>query len=61
MAAAHDTLGLKRQKFERPDGVVDFTICTVTKDRPTNLCSIEKEIFIKGTEPSQICKVHRMN
>ena len=34
MAAAHDTLGLKRQKFERPDGVVDFTICTETKDRP---------------------------
>ena len=61
MAAAHDTLGLKRQKFERPDGVVDFTICTETKDRPTNLCSIEKEIFIKGSEPSQICKVHRMN
>ena len=61
MAAAHDTLGLKRQKFQRPDGIVDFTICTVTKDRPTNLCSVEKEIFIKGTEPSQVCKVHRMN
>jgi len=61
MATAHDTLGLKRQKFQRPDGIVDFTICTVTKDRPTNLCSVEKEIFIKGTEPSQVCKVHRMN
>ena len=61
MSAAHDTLGLKRQKFQRPDGVVDFTICSTSKDRPTNLCSVETEIFIKGTEPSQICKVHRMN
>lgn len=61
MAAAHDTLGLKRQNFQRPDGVVDVTICTVTKDKPTNLCSIETEIFIKGTQPSQICKEHRMN
>ena len=61
MAAAHDTLGLKRQNFQRPEGVVDVTICTVTKDKPTNLCSVETEIFIKGTEPSQICKVHRMN
>jgi penicillin-binding protein 1A len=61
MAAAHDTLGLKRQNFQRPDGVVDITICTVTKDKPTNLCSVETEIFIKGTEPSQICKEHRMN
>jgi len=61
MSAAHDTLGFKRQKFQRPDGVVDFTICSTSKDRPTNLCSVETEIFIKGTEPSQICKVHRMN
>ena len=61
MAAAHDTLGLNRQNFQRPEGVVNVTICTVTKDKPTNLCSIETEIFIKGTEPSQICKVHRMN
>lgn len=61
MSAAHDTLGLKRQKFQRPDGIVDFTICSTSKDRPTNLCSVETEIFIKGTEPSQICKVHRMN
>ncbi len=59
MAAAHDTLGLKRVNFERPDGVIDVEICATTKDRPTNLCPIETEIYIKGTEPSQICKVHR--
>ena len=61
MAAAHDTLGLKRKSFERPKGVIDNVICSTTKDRPTNLCPVETEIFIKGTEPSQICKVHRIN
>ena len=61
MAAAHDTLGLKRAKFDRPDGVVDVEICSTTKDRPSNLCSVELEIYIKGTEPSQTCKVHRRN
>ena len=59
MAAAHDTLGLKRVNFERPDGVIDVEICATTKDRPTNLCPIETEIYIRGTEPSQVCKVHR--
>ena len=59
MAAAHDTLGLKRIKFERPAGILDMEICTTTKDRPTNLCPLESEIFIQGSEPSQICKVHR--
>ena len=61
MAQAHDTLGYRRVNFDRPDGVIDYTICSTTKDRPTNLCPTEKEIFIKGTEHSQVCKTHRMN
>ena len=61
MAEAHDTLGYRRVNFDRPDWVIDYTICSTTKDRPTNLCPTEKEIFIKGTEPSQVCKTHRMN
>ena len=61
MTAAHDTLGLKREKFERPDGVINVEICSLTKNKPTNLCPLETEIFIKGTEPSQLCKVHRRN
>ncbi|MCS5654264.1 MAG: PBP1A family penicillin-binding protein [Candidatus Marinimicrobia bacterium] len=59
MAAAHDTLDYKRVKFEKPDGVINVEICTTTKNKPTNLCTIETEIFIRGTEPSQMCKVHR--
>jgi len=61
MKSAHDTLGLKRVEFERPDGVIDMRICSTTKDKPTNLCPLETEIFIRGTEPSQLCKVHRRN
>ena len=61
MTAAHDTLGLKREKFERPDGVINVEICSLTKNKPTNLCPLETEIFIKGTEPSQLCKIHRRN
>ena len=61
MAEAHDTLGYKRISFDRPDGVIDFVICSTTKEKPTNLCPVETEIFISGTEPSQVCKTHRMN
>jgi len=61
MTGAHDTLGLTQKKFERPDGVINVEICSLTKDKPTNLCPLETEIFIKGTEPSQLCKVHRRN
>ena len=61
MTAAHDTLGLKREKFERPDGVINVEICSLTKNKLTNLCPLETEIFIKGTEPSQLCKVHGRN
>ena len=59
MKAAHDTLRMKRMNFNRPSGVTNFDICSITKDIPTNLCTIESEIFIQGTEPSQVCKVHR--
>ena len=61
MKAAHDTLRMKRMNFNLPSGVTNFDICSITKDIPTNLCTIESEIFIQGTEPSQVCKVHRRN
>jgi penicillin-binding protein 1A len=61
MTAAHDTLGLKRVGFDRPEGVVDIEICATTKAKPTSLCPLGTEMFIKGTEPSYLCKVHRRN
>ena len=59
MKAAHDTLELPLEKFEKPSGINDKQICTVTKRLPLPACPIEKEIFKKGTEPTQKCKVHK--
>lgn len=59
MKTAHDTLELPIQKFERPSGIHDKEICSVTKKLPLPACPIEKEIFKEGTEPTQKCKVHR--
>ena len=59
MKAAHDTLDLPTQKFEKPGGVHYKEICSVTKKVHLPACPIEKEIFKTGTEPTQKCKVHR--
>ena len=59
MKAAHDTLDLPLEKFEKPSGIKDKKICTVTKKLPLPACPIEQEIFKGGTEPTQKCKVHR--
>ena len=59
MKAAHDTLELPVEKFNKPSGIEDIDICTVTKKMPLPACPVEVEIFKKGTEPTQKCKVHR--
>ena len=61
MAAAHDTLNYKRKKFDQPNGVSSINICASTKNKPTNLCPTEKELFIQGSEPISVCKEHRRN
>ena len=59
MKAAHDTLKLPIQKFEKPSGIKDKEICIVSKKIPLPACPVEQEIFKSGTEPTQQCKVHR--
>ena len=61
MKAAHDTLELPLEKFEKPSGIIDEKVCTVTKKLPLPACPIEQEIFKDGTEPTQNCKVHKTN
>ena len=61
MKAAHDTLELPLEKFEKPSGIIDKKVCTVTKKLPLPACPIEQEIFKNGTEPTQNCKVHKTN
>ena len=59
MKSAHDTLDLPMQKFEKPDLIKRIQICSVTKKKPLPACPIEKEIYKVGTEPTQVCKIHR--
>ena len=61
MKAAHDTLELPIQNFEKPSGIQDKEICSVTKKIPLPACPTEIEIFKIGTEPTQKCRVHRTN
>ena len=59
MKAAHDTLGFPVQKFDKPNGIIDYKICDVSKKIPLPTCSIETEIYKAGTEPTQNCRIHR--
>jgi membrane carboxypeptidase/penicillin-binding protein len=59
MRASHDTLGYARKDFERPERIIEMKICQVTKKIPTELCPVETEVFIPGTEPTKLCSVHR--
>ncbi len=59
MKAAYDSLNLAQAEFLKPSGVIQVEICSVTKDKPTTLCPVETEVFIKGTEPAHACKIHK--
>jgi len=58
MRDSHDTLSYSRKEFEQPERIINVKICQVTKDIPVNLCPLETEVFIKGTEPNKRCSVH---
>ncbi|HDR03677.1 MAG TPA: PBP1A family penicillin-binding protein [Candidatus Marinimicrobia bacterium] len=61
MKMAYDSLGLPAEEFERPPGVVEATICSVTKKVPTEFCPTEKEIFNIKHLPQEECDVHLRN
>jgi penicillin-binding protein 1A len=65
MEEAHKNLKVK--DFERPGGLVSVDICTLSGQRPSELCALDprgshvrSELFIKGTEPAadNVCTVH---
>lgn len=60
MKAAHDSLDLPVEYFERPEGVLEIEICSESKKLPRASCPVETEIFIEGTEPVERCEVHRL-
>lgn len=61
MRAAHDTLGIKRVDFEKPEDIIEIKICSITKLLPTGTCPVEStpEVFIRNTQPTKKCRVHR--
>lgn len=61
MGTAYDTLKLPLADFQRPAGILELSICSVSKDLPTQACPTETEIFIKGTEPTRHCRDHRQH
>ncbi|MFL2982850.1 MAG: penicillin-binding protein 1A [Candidatus Neomarinimicrobiota bacterium] len=61
MKAAHDTLKLPIVKFDKPNGIKDKEICTVSKKIPLPACPVEQEIFKQGTEPTQNVKCIVLN
>lgn len=53
-----------KPKFAQPDGIVKAYVCTKSGKKPNQFCSsdprgvVREEIFAKGTEPTETCKVH---
>ncbi len=61
MRTAYDSLTseLEPVEFDRPSGIIEQEICSVSKDVPTRYCPVTTELFIKGTEPTSRCRIHR--
>ncbi len=58
MREAYKVMDLNHSDFIRPDNVKTVEICFESKMNLSKLCPVEKEIFIDGTQPVEICKVH---
>jgi penicillin-binding protein 1A len=47
------------KRFSAPKGVVSRTICDLSNKLANEYCTdVHKEIYIAGTEPTEICEVH---
>lgn len=49
--------GRPNQKFTRPDGLVDRGVCQIDGLASNGICPGVNEMFIKGTEPTQVSRV----
>lgn len=45
--------------FQRPEGLVEKSVCAVSGKLPTEHCPTVTEIFIAGTEPTERCDIHQ--
>ena len=59
MKAAHDTLGLEKEDFIMPEGVVRKKICKESKQLATPECPAPyEEIFMADFAPEKKCEIH---
>ncbi len=60
MKAACDSLKLPAEDFQMPPTVVSLEICTESHKLATPYCPRRREeVFIKGTEPAELCPLHQ--
>ncbi len=53
--------GLPPRDFPRPEGIVEVEVCSLSGKLPGPYCPHRRrEIFIKGTEPTDSCSLHRL-
>ena len=45
--------------WERPNEVIEVEICSETKKKATEICSPEREIFLKDNQPIENCDLHK--
>ncbi|MDO5717995.1 MAG: transglycosylase domain-containing protein, partial [Tissierellia bacterium] len=56
--------GKESISFKKPSNIVEVEVCTVSGKLPTDACRadyrdvVQKEYFVKGTEPKKECDVH---
>ncbi len=57
MSKVHSKLEYKN--FEKPEGIIEKTVCTHSGDLATHFCPTTRtEIFAKGSAPQEYCKLH---
>lgn len=63
MTKIHENLESKQ--FERPENLINISVCSQSGKLPTELCSLDprgnvviNEIFAPGTQPTEFCDVH---
>ncbi|KAB3532793.1 PBP1A family penicillin-binding protein [Alkaliphilus pronyensis] len=63
MARVHEEYSPK--SFERPDNIISVNVCKISGKRVSELCHqdprgnvVGSELFIKGTEPKEVCGHH---
>jgi penicillin-binding protein 1A len=59
MRKAHETLNIQQKDFDVPEGIIEVEICSVSKELPARACTVEKELFIEGTESTRSCQIHK--